>query len=50
MYNLDCTPSTFIASMKRERIGYYWAAQKKYLTEKNIKAKFEVAEEYHIKK
>jgi hypothetical protein len=35
-YDLNCCDQPLLNSFRREGIGHFWAAQSKYLTEKNM--------------
>jgi transposase len=50
-YDLNCWPQTLLNSFRREGIGHFWAAQDKFLTQKNKDERKEYAhEQYEIKK
>jgi hypothetical protein len=36
LYDLDCCPQTLLNAFRREGIGHFWAAEDKYLTDKNM--------------
>lgn len=46
-YNLDCWPQTLLNAFKRVGIGHFWAAQDKFLTQKNKDERKTYAYEVH---
>ena len=44
-YDLDCHPKILLNSFRREGIGHFWAAEDKYLTNKNMDEREEFCRE-----
>jgi hypothetical protein len=44
-YGLKCTSTTLLNAFRREGIGHFWAAEDKYLTQKNMRGREDFCKE-----